>query len=252
MKTKFFATIIAILALTACSCEHMDLYGTCDMAHPVGIVGGKPTDSFGYMVRLDVHTPDGYGSCSGTVIGDRAILTARHCLQGEKFLVDRVDVHGPDDELIGVSTSFFPHASKDLAVIITRENIGLRSATLPDRPAYSLIGRDAIACGYGVDYYDPDGHGLKTAALSVAGLKGGQIVMDEHAQSVCYGDSGGALVYCGVVVGVLVTGGTDILGRCVPSLSFAEDVYPELDWIREIAEPHNGHTDSADTESFDG
>ena len=115
-------------------------------------------------------------------------------------------------------------------------SVGIRPAKLPTRPSYSLIGMDALVAGYGVDYYDSE-RGLKIAHVKIAGLKNGSIVMDEYAQTVCYGDSGGPLLYCGVVVGVISSGSTDMMGRCTVGISFAIDVFSSVDWIRDNMQP---------------
>jgi hypothetical protein len=152
------------------------------------------------IVLLNVKDPAGQqaGTCSGTVIAPRAVLTAAHCLQGQVGSINVFLGSGPQQ----VSTSFAVHPSwqpsastqYDVAVITMPADIGRPAVPLLlSRDAH--VGETAILTGWGKD-----------ATGNLATLRAGsatitaitaftlQTTYTTTAGSVCQGDSGGPIL----------------------------------------------------------
>ena len=137
------------------------------------------------------------GTCSGTVIAPRAVLTAAHCLQGETASINVFLGSGPQQ----ASTSFAVHPSwrssattqYDVAVITMAADIG--------RPAVPLllsrdarVGETAIMSGWGRDA-NGELSTLRAGSATITGVSAFtlQTTYTTTAGSVCQGDSGGPI-----------------------------------------------------------
>jgi len=138
------------------------------------------------------------GSCTGTVIGARAILTAAHCLQPPAASVLVFLGQGPQQ----TADSFAAHpswrstnpANFDVGVVLMPADIGPRpTPLLLSRDA--RVGETAVITGWGRDA-NQNTATLRAGVATLTGVSSLAIVtaFTTTASSVCQGDSGGPLL----------------------------------------------------------
>ena len=169
------------------------------------------------------------GSCSGTVVAPRGILTAAHCLPASTASIKVFLGSGP--ELVASSFAAHPNwreannTALDVGVVLMPDDIGRRPVPLLlSRDA--RVGENAIFAGWGKDQ-----NGLAaTLRAGVATITAVtsltlQTTFSSNFSSVCQGDSGGPIL--------LSEGGTWSIGGVISAnstlaCSFGDNFYANI------------------------
>jgi hypothetical protein len=152
------------------------------------------------IVLVNMRGPDGVpiGSCSGTVIASRAVLTAAHCLVGNVGSV-RIFL-GIGAERVARSFSAYPGyreddpAGLDAGVVLMSDDLGRTPIpVLFSRDA--RVGETAIIAGWGKDQNELSST-LRAGSTTITAVVSTQLQTQYSAtaSSVCSGDSGGPLL----------------------------------------------------------
>lgn len=153
------------------------------------------------VVRLNMRDAAGQvvGTCTGTIIGPRSILTAAHCVdEGVGSVRVWLGVVG-DQEIVAQSFVGWPNytfnnpSSYDVAVVTMAQD-------LPRTPVSILTSRDgrvgetAIIAGWGRDQSN-DSTSLRAGSTVLSGVSSAllQTIFAPPSSSVCSGDSGGPI-----------------------------------------------------------
>ena len=165
------------------------------------IIEGGPSGLGAHVVKVLSG-----GVCSGVAIGRQAVVTAGHCAHGATVVVDGLRIRVAQVVRSAVIDGRRVSVSGDAAILILREPLPPAISPIPVGDART-DGPFTIA-GFGTA---SEAHRMATGALREARLVQGpgrfQLVDPNRSgkisASACYGDSGGAVIQNGVLVGVI-------------------------------------------------
>ena len=218
------------------------------------ILNGIVVDNVRAVVSLKITNQDGSlaGNCTGTFLGDNAVLTASHCTEntatgsveladGTKAVAmvrgwtveDKKEDQAAEENGLGTELSnakYFDRTSRDIAVLIFPS--GTSSSWRNIAPNPPKVGDTIMIAGYGRTSFNqddsPDGK-VRYGSNSIDFLKDGLLIFESAAgthptagqdSTNGHGDSGGPVLYEEGVVGVISRGDTT---QAIEAYLFSED-----------------------------
>lgn len=198
MNTMFKLLIICAVTLAGC------------IFHPSGvtdssvdlekrIVGGE---AFEGLQAVGALTYNGNAHCTGTLVGEKTVVTAAHCLVGVtaskmRFVIGS-DIVKPQYSLRVESTKYHPkyddrNIVNDIGFVTLTQEAPIEHMVLLDKMDESFVGQNLFFVGYGVDNaYTNSGAGKKRAVwMTVSSVSNTTFRYDDAGRNTCYGDSGG-------------------------------------------------------------
>ncbi|XP_045763665.1 CLIP domain-containing serine protease B8-like [Maniola jurtina] len=250
--------IFGFLFIKGFSCRNRDL-DTKDNVEK--IIGGYETDikDVPYQARLTMITDNGAYGCGGSIISQRYVLTAAHCLSGAKTVYVRVGSNyaGREGELY-TSTRFWQHPKynnrtldNDVGIVSPNKPIVYNSNTKPITLARRGInipaGTEVLVTGWGLTSENGQGsdklRAVRVPVVSNEDCRQNYTYISDNmmcagvpegGKSACSGDSGGPAQSNLGQVGVVSFG----IGCALPGYpgAFARVSSPSIrNWIRRIA-----------------
>jgi secreted trypsin-like serine protease len=228
MRIRSGLTILTAVAVTS-------IGGAVAIAHTASaqtdpnpmIIGGETVSSAPWAAA--VFNNGGF-SCSGSIVADRYVLTAHHCILGDQMSVRGGSVfRASGGTVANVIRTVSQH---DLALLQLDRSVGTTYVTLAD--ADPPIGSTNTIFGWGQTCQTGCGASgqLKTATVRFDQLsrdaEGGRALQSSRINgNAWYGDSGGPQFYNDQVVGVASTAD----GQRIQNYA---SVANSVDWIRSI------------------
>lgn len=223
------------------------------------IVNGVDTGGFPAVSLLFIDNAQGTGSCTGTLIGCRTILTAAHCVcEGDTAASCSAGVGGIAFLPSGGAQAFanatvhpgYDFPRNDLAVVRLANPISGVAPMPINESAAAGPGVTGLAVGYGLTRGDVGQSGgikrggVATLAACPAVVQSTNLCADLEAplgpagedSGICQGDSGGPLLLSSdnrLLVGGVASG---VTGNCLPpAQGIWARVFKDRAWIRSVA-----------------
>jgi hypothetical protein len=216
---------------SACAAVTQSVSSSSGTGRPAIVNGADCATGSSPVVLLNLKDGTGLqlGSCTGTVIAPRAILTAAHCLPAGTASV-KVFL-GTGTELVAQSFAAFPGykegdgTTHDVGVVLMADDIG-RTAVPLLLSRDARVGEDAILAGWGKDQ-SAIAATLRAGVAAITGVTPLTLktAFSASFSSVCQGDSGGPLL--------LSEGGSWTIGGVISAnstlaCSFGDNFYANI------------------------
>lgn len=199
------------------------------------IVNGQVDNGDPATVYLDV----GGGSCTGTLVSPKTVVTAKHCLGSQMWAYFGTD--SSDDSGTWIQAIHkLGHPSADIAMLTLSSEGPATPIPLVNADLATKLGAPIRIAGFGVTSENGGGSGLKRqATASLHSVDGGIMYATNQPSGTCYGDSGGP--------NFLSIGGTEyIIGvtsfgtaACGSGLDGSVRIDTYRQWIRDYIQAHD-------------
>lgn len=249
-------------------CGLLALLAGSGVAPPAFALGGdaaRPDSALkSHLVMVLSRQANRHGACTGTVIAPDIILTAAHCVAGNKMLAiaypegDSHILQRVADKAVHPGYSGKSRVSVDLALVRLEGALPARFSplSLDTEASEHSIGQSRLVAGYGLtsDRAEASGGTLRSASVLILpkiyprfmriGQETGATLRD---LAICTGDSGGPVLAGSLVVGVVYGREKYGAARDCGVTAQAVRLAPQRDWIEGVLARWRGHASGRDT-----
>lgn len=162
----------------------------------IQVIGGQPANPAVWPATLVFRNKDG-GGCTSTVVGERVILTAAHCVGNGEVATAQLGPQGSVTIRCDHHPAYPNNISADFALCFTSTKLEFsgRYEVINTDSALNAIDKNVILLGYGClteGGADRNFGQLFQGSAKVRSAENNEYVVTVGASAVCFGDSGGA------------------------------------------------------------